>query len=86
MRFYFDLHNDIETTDGEGQELVDEAAARRHAEDVARIMAAESVRQGHLDLNHYVEVAGPDRKPLFRIAFGNAVAIRPLTSLRARGE
>ena len=44
MRYYFHLHNDMYSPDEEGVELDDIAAAREHAEQEARIMAAESVR------------------------------------------
>jgi hypothetical protein len=76
MRFYFHLHNDIETQDEEGTELADEAAARDLAQDEARTMAAESVRRGRLDLSHSVQVTDSDGTSLFYVTFGEAVTIR----------
>ena len=77
MRFFFHLHNDIETVDDEGIELPDEAAARRHAERVARIMAAESVKNGHLDLTHYLDATDEKGNLRFRTCFRDVVEIRP---------
>ena len=76
MRYYFHLHNDIHTNDEEGVELVDDEAARRHATHEARTMAAESVRKGHLDLSHYIEVATDSGTSLFRLTFGEVVEVR----------
>lgn len=76
MLFYFHLHNDIHTVDEEGCELPDAEAARAQAEDEARVMAAESVRSGHLDLSHYVEVADESGETLFKVRFGDVVCVR----------
>jgi hypothetical protein len=75
MRFYFHLHNDIDTQDEEGVELADEAAAKAHAEEEALVMAAESVRNGRLDRDHFIEVAGADGAALFKVTFGEVVAV-----------
>ena len=74
-QFFFNLFNDEITLDDEGRELAGVPAARACAIDDARQMAAESVRAGHLDLCHYVEVTGHDRQPLFRVTFGEVVQI-----------
>ena len=74
-RFFFHLHNDIDSLDEEGRELANIDAARRCAEEDARHMAAENVRQGRLVLSHYVEVADAGGERLFRITFGEAVAV-----------
>jgi len=75
-RFFFHLHNDLESADDEGRELPDIEAARRAAEQDARDMAAESVRAGHLTRSHFVEVAGEDGEPRFCVTFGEVVEIR----------
>jgi len=77
-RFYFHLFNDLEVFDDEGRELEDAAAAHRSAERDAREMAAESVRHGHLDLAHYVEVRGETGEVLFCVSFGEVVEISGL--------
>ena len=75
-RYYFHLHNDINTTDDEGRELADAAAARCAAEEDAREMAARSVQyDGRLNLAHYIEITDERGKSVARVRFGDAVAI-----------
>jgi hypothetical protein len=74
-RYYFHLHNGLDVIDEEGRELPDLEAARRAAVIDARQMAAESVRLGHLDLSHYLEVTDETGKTLFRTPFGAAVTV-----------
>ena len=75
-RYYFHLHNDLTTTDDEGRELTDSCAARRVAEDDAREMAARSVQyEGHLNLEHYIEITDERGQSVARVRFGDAVAI-----------
>ncbi len=74
-RYFFHLHNDVDSHDEEGRELPDLAAARCAAAEDARHMAAESVRSGHLDLAHFVEVTDENSKPLLRVTFGEVVTI-----------
>jgi hypothetical protein len=74
-RFYFHLHNDIETFDKEGRDLWGVEAARQAALEEARSMAAESVKLGHLDPSHYVAVTDENGDTLFCTSFGEAVKI-----------
>ena len=74
-RFYFHLYNDIVSKDEEGRELPDVDTARHDAREDARNMAAESVREGELNLDHYVEVADDSGEPLFRVTFGEVVKV-----------
>ena len=74
-RFYFHLYNDIVSKDEEGRELPDVDTARHDAREDARNMAAESVREGELNLDHYVEVADDAGEPLFRVTFGEVVKV-----------
>lgn len=62
--------------DKEGSELPNAEAARALAENEARVMAAESVKKGHLDLSHYVEVADESGETLFKVRFGDVVCVR----------
>ncbi|MDP4539133.1 hypothetical protein Q9K01_05805 [Qipengyuania sp. DY56-A-20] len=78
MRFYFHLHNDVHTVDEEGRELPDAGAAFAEARDEARAMAAESVRHGTLDLSHHVAVTDESGAVLFKVTFGEVVAISDL--------
>jgi hypothetical protein len=74
-RFYFHLHNDIDTFDEEGRDLPGVDVARQVAREEARYMAAEHVKLGHLDLTHYVAVTDETGDTLFHASFGEAVKI-----------
>jgi hypothetical protein len=76
MRFYFHLHNGVVTRDEEGIELPSDEAARSHALAEARVMAAESVREGYLDVAHSIKVTKHDGEEMFEIFFGDVVEIR----------
>ena len=73
--FYFHLYNDRTSRDEEGKELPDQGAAHRQALDYARDMAAVTVREGHLNLSHRIEVTDGDGAIVFQMPFRNAVRI-----------
>jgi hypothetical protein len=75
MRYFFHLHNDVESMDEEGIEFPDAASAIEHARDEARTMAAESVHQGHLNLFHYVHVTDEAGETVAEVRFKDVVAI-----------
>ena len=74
-RYYFHIRNDIDADDEEGAELPDIAAAREHALEGARDLVCQSVKHGHLNLDHYLEVASEDGTILFRLTFREAFEI-----------
>lgn len=74
-RFFFHLHNDLDAEDDEGAELASVEAARSLAQQYAREMAAESVKNGHLDRRHFIDVASEGGAPSFRVTFGEVVRI-----------
>ena len=74
-RYFFNLYNDVDSTDEEGREWPDLDSARRAAVEDARHMAAESLRHGHLNLSHFVEVTVENRQVLFKVTFGEVVTI-----------
>ena len=74
-RYFFHLHNDIETRDEEGIELPDLAAARGVAEHEARAIAAEAVANGRLCLHHSIEVTDESGASVLTVRFGEAVEI-----------
>lgn len=76
-RYYFHLFNDMQIPDPEGIELSNESIALERARSAAREMAAESVRQGRLVLNHRIEVADESGKTIGVIHFGDAVVVEP---------
>ena len=74
--YFFDIYNDETVLDPEGIDLADDAAALERAAVEARVLAAESVRKGHLVRSHHVEVLDADRKPIGTVRFDEAVEIR----------
>jgi hypothetical protein len=76
-RYFFDLHNDIDVTDGEGKELSGLAEAQRIALDEAREMIAASVETGEVNLNHFIQVRDEAGEMIQRLSFGQAVTIIP---------
>jgi hypothetical protein len=75
-RFYFHLFNDITVRDSEGVELRDAAEALERAETAARGMAAESVREGRLILDHRIEVVDESGSSVGTVHFGDVVEIK----------
>lgn len=56
-RYFFHIHNDVDTLDDEGSLLPDASAARAKAKKEARYLASVSVKErGHLMLDHYIRV------------------------------
>ena len=76
-RYFFHVHNDLETIDDEGLEFTDDQAARSHAIEESRAMAADSVRDGKLTLSHSIRVVRSDGAPVDVVRFGEAVRVRP---------
>jgi hypothetical protein len=76
-RYFFHLHNDVDTLDDEGREFPDLESVRRAAQSDARQMAAESVMAGHLNLSHFIEVTDKSEQAVLRVTFGEVVTIIP---------
>jgi hypothetical protein len=74
--FYFDIYNDDITLDDEGAELVDARAAMARATKEARVLAAETVKLGHLSRSHRLEVLDEQRHSIGTVRFDEAVDIR----------
>jgi hypothetical protein len=74
-RYYFHLYNDMVVKDEEGAELPDPTAARDHAVDGARAMVCESVKQGHLNLDHRIEVEDEQGAHVLTVTFREAFTI-----------
>jgi hypothetical protein len=75
-RFYFHLYNDETVLDAEGTELPNVAAALQSAASMARQMAAQSVRDGHLVLHHRIEIAGQSGEIVGSVRFGDVVRVQ----------
>jgi hypothetical protein len=80
-RYYFHLFNDITCIDEEGLVLPNDAVAVQKGATIAREMAAESVRQGHLVLDHRVEVANEHGDAVGVIHFKDVVQVRESASV-----
>jgi hypothetical protein len=74
-RYFFHLYNDLVAKDEEGTELPDLAAAREQAAEHAREMVCASVREGHLNLDHRIEVTDEAGKLLLTVTFRDAFTI-----------
>lgn len=60
--------------DEEGREFPDLGAAREFALENARVLVCESIKLGHLNLDHYLDVAS-DTNEGFRLTFREAFTI-----------
>ena len=74
-RFYFHIRNDMVVEDEEGRELSCANAARAYAIESARGLACHSIREGHLNLDHYIEVTGEQGEPVLKLTFREAFTI-----------
>ena len=76
-RYFFHIHNHIETHDDVGLELPDLQAARAMALRAARAMMAENLIDGQLWLDHWIEVEDEAHQQVLAIRFREAVEITP---------
>ena len=75
-RFFFHFYDDMVSLDGEGKELptVD---AREEAIMHARQLACAEVLEGHLGLNHRIEVADANDAVVITVHFKDAARLHP---------
>ncbi len=76
-RYFFNVYNDDTTIDDEGMELSDPDAAKALALQEARVLAADTVLQGHLVAHHRIEILDEERHAIASVRFDEAVEIRP---------
>jgi hypothetical protein len=74
-RYYFNIYNHEVTLDDEGRELPDLGAARELALESARELVCESVHQGHLNLDHRIEVTDESGESVIVLTFREAFTI-----------
>lgn len=74
-RNFFHLFNDQTAIDREGRDLPNDAAALHEGAREARNMAAQSVRDGHLILDHRIEVTCADGRKLATVYFRDVVKV-----------
>ena len=75
-RYFFNLFNDQTAIDEEGTEWADDPSALKAGAQYARGMAAESVLNGHLILDHRIEVQNSRRRKIGTIYFRDVVSVR----------
>ena len=74
--YYFNIYNDDVTLDEEGADLADDHAAHAYGIKAARVLAADTASQGHLTVDHRIEIEDADHNPVATVTFGEAVEIR----------
>jgi len=74
-RFFFHLYDDLIVRDEEGKELPDLETARSLAASSARHIACTEVMQGHLNLQHRIEVEDEVGAGLFSVRFNDVIRI-----------
>lgn len=75
-RYFFHVFNDEITLDEEGAELADLDAARAYAVESARALAADSVRHGHLNLDHRIEIVDAADARRMTVTFREAFTLQ----------
>lgn len=74
-RFYFHLFDDMVSIDEEGKELPSIQYARQEAIRNVQAMACAEVIEGHLNLDHRIEIADETGKIVDTVRFRNVVHI-----------
>ena len=75
-RYFFHLHNDVETVDREGMVLPNLGAAKAQAVRAARDVMAGNVRQGRISLGDWIEVEDEQHRQVLAVRFSDCVEIR----------
>jgi hypothetical protein len=76
-RYFFNIHNDVDTCDEEGKDLPDLDAAITYAIAGARSLAAEAVTEGRLIGHHRIEIVDSAGELVRSVRFDEAVDIQP---------
>jgi hypothetical protein len=74
-RYFFHLCNDETRRDETGVDLTNDAAAVHHGAERARALAAESVQNGQLILDHRIEIADARGNRVGTVHFRDVVEI-----------
>ena len=75
-KFYFNIFDDLNFIDDEGEDCADVNAALAHATGIARHLAVQTVWLGHLTTSHRVEIVDNNREVIDSVTVGDAVEIR----------
>jgi hypothetical protein len=74
--FYFNVYDDVVTTDEEGVTLPNLDAARLQALAGARALMAEQVSRGYLVRSHWIDVVDEAGAVVFHLPFGDAIDVK----------
>jgi hypothetical protein len=74
-RYFFHVHDDVVASDEDGIELPDAEAARLEAIAGLRSLAADQVKEGRLDLRHFIEIEDEAGAPVATIVLGDIVRV-----------
>ena len=75
MRYYFHLHDDLETFDDEGLELKNAAAAREVAVKIVRELICDDVKAGRVALDHRIDIADQSGAVIDVVKFRDGVRV-----------
>ena len=75
-RYFFHLFNDVIALDEEGQVLPSDAIALNRGRANARVMAADSVSHGKLNLDHRLEVQSEEGETIGTIYFRDVIDLK----------
>ena len=76
-RFFFHLYDDVVSIDEEGSELPDMAAVRQKAIKNARSIACQEVLEGHLNMDHRIEVLDESDELVLTLPFREVIKLEP---------
>ena len=77
-RFYFHLHNDVDAVDDEGKEFPDLAAAQAFAQEQARQLIGEMIKEsGRIVLSHRIDIEDEQHRTLDSVHFRDVVTVEP---------
>lgn len=75
-RYFFHLHNDVDTPDCEGMDFDNLEAARKFALKEARFTAAETIKEaGHFIGDHRIDIEDENGTVLDSVYFRDAVKV-----------
>ncbi|MCJ8156617.1 DUF6894 family protein [Sphingomonas sp. LaA6.9] len=77
LKYFFHLHNHLESRDREGKFLPDLNAAREVAISAARDIMSNNIKDGELCLSHRIEVEDASGRKVLVLRFGEALSILP---------
>lgn len=75
-RYFFHLHNDINTPDNEGADHPDDRSAMEDALKSARDLASHNVKEGKLDLRHFIICVDETGREVGIVYFADAVSVK----------